>query len=139
MAVIRTEIVHSRIDSKGIRDLVAQPQIGALVEFHGLVRNHDADREVVRLEYEGHETANLVIEEIAAAVERKFPQVRFAISHRLGSLEIGDLAFYVVAASAHREEAFEACRLLVEEVKEKIPVWKNQIFTDNSNEWVNSA
>ena len=139
MAVVLKEISSDHIDAVSIKRLVKTPDNGALLEFHGIVRNHDAGREVVRLEYECHETALLVLDQISNEIERKFPQVQFAISHRLGSLEIGDLAFYVVVASAHRDAAFEACRLLVEEVKEKIPVWKNQIYKDGSNEWVNSA
>lgn len=139
MTVIITEITARVIESGSIRDLLLTPECGAVVEFHGLVRNHDAGKGVEKLEYESHETALAVIKDITAEVDRQFSQVRFAVSHRVGSLSIGDLAFYVAAASAHREEAFKVCQFLVEEVKDKIPVWKNQIFTDGSNEWVNSA
>ncbi len=139
MAKGLVEISKKPINSELLKNSAVGPMIGAIVEFHGLVRNHDGGREVARLEYESHESALSVLEQIAGEIERQFPQVHFAVSHRIGALEIGDLAFYVVAAAAHREQAFEVCRLLVEEVKEKIPVWKNQIFTDGSNEWVNSA
>lgn len=139
MTVLTTQVTDRVIDSSSIRKSVIAPECGAVVEFYGLVRNHDAGKSVEKLEYEGHETALAIINEITAEVDRQYPQVRFAVSHRLGSLLIGDLAFYVVAASAHREAAFKVCQFLVEEVKEKIPVWKNQIFVDGSNEWVNSA
>lgn len=139
MAKVLVAVSKSPINTAQLKDLLLSPKNGAIVEFQGLVRNHDADREVIRLEYEGHDSAQQALEEIAESVEKQFSQVDFVVSHRIGVLEVGELAFYVCAAAAHREPAFEACRFLVEEVKTKIPVWKNQIFNDGSNEWVNSA
>lgn len=139
MACILTEVSDRLINTLEIKNSVASSEFGAVVEFSGTVRNLDSDRSVVRLEYEAHQSAGSVLAEIASEVEKQYPKVNFAISHRVGSLTVGDLAFYVVAASAHRAEAFEVARVLVEEVKLKIPVWKNQIFADGSNEWVNSA
>jgi molybdopterin synthase catalytic subunit len=133
------EITEKPINIDDIKSKVWSANCGALIEFQGLVRDHDHDRSVTRLEYEGHESAQFVVNEICQTTADRFPKVRIGVSHRLGALAIGDLAFYVVTAAAHREEAFEVNRLLVEEVKEKIPVWKNQIFADGSNEWVNSA
>ena len=139
MACILTELTENPINLPHIKNSVAAAEFGAFVEFSGTVRNFDSERSVVRLEYEAHPTASSVLLEIASEIEKKYPKVNFAISHRVGALDVGDLAFYVVAASAHRDEAFEVSRVLVEEVKTKIPVWKNQIFLDGSSEWVNSA
>jgi molybdopterin synthase catalytic subunit len=139
VGVFVVDVTDQPINSAKIKEQVWAPECGALVEFHGLVRNHDSDREVLRLDYEGHETALAVVKKICEEVAHKYPKVRFGTSHRIGQLSIGELAFYVVSAAAHRSEAFEVNQLLVEQVKAKIPVWKNQIFSDGSNEWVNSA
>jgi molybdopterin synthase catalytic subunit len=139
VGVFVVEVTDQPINSTKIKEQVWAPDCGALVEFHGLVRNHDSGRDVLRLDYEGHETALAVVQKICEEIAHKYPKVRFGTSHRIGQLAIGDLAFYVVTASAHRGAAFEVNQLLVEQVKERIPVWKNQIFIDGSNEWVNSA
>ena len=139
VGVLIAEITDKPINTADIKSRVCSAEFGAVVEFQGVVRNHDKSREVKQLEYEGHESALTVVKEIAEKITVKYPLVAIGVSHRLGALTIGDLAFYVVTASAHRAEAFDVNRILVEEIKEKIPVWKNQIFIDGSNEWVNSA
>lgn len=133
------EITDKPINSNFLYDQIVNNSHGAIVEFKGLVRNHDAGKPVSRLEYEAHDTALAIIQEISLNISKKYPEVSFAISHRYGSLEIGELAFYVITGAAHRAQAFEVSRLIVEEVKEKIPVWKNQVYEDGTNEWVNSA
>jgi molybdopterin synthase catalytic subunit len=110
---------------------------GAVVSFSGVVRDHDHGRSVVSLEYEGHPTAGDVLrsclEEVAAD-----PRVHaVAVSHRIGPLAIGDAALVAAVAGAHRAEAFEACERLVEIVKERLPIWKRQVFPDGTDEWVN--
>lgn len=115
---------------------VASPSAGAVVSFAGVVRDHDRGRSVARLEYEAHPSAETVLKEIAAEIAAD-PEVRgVAVSHRVGSLRIGDAALVVAVASAHRATAFTACARLVDEVKARLPIWKHQIFTDGTAEWV---
>ena len=117
---------------------VASDSAGAVVTFAGVVRDHDEGRGVLTLDYTAHPSAGTVIAEAASAVASEFPQVRVAVAHRVGSLVIGDIALACAVASAHRAEAFAACARLVDVVKETVPIWKEQGFTDGSTEWVAS-
>ena len=76
--------------------------------------------------------------EISKIISKLFPEVNISTVHRVGELKNGDIAFVVATASAHRDEALNACRALVESVKANAPIWKNQFFSDGTNEWVNS-
>lgn len=120
---------------------VSAADVGGIATFMGTVRNHspDADGEVVELQYSAHPSANEVVKGLVAEVGEKYPQVRLAATHRTGTLAIGDLAIVVAAGSAHRAEAFDACRLLVEEIKARLPVWKKQVLSDGSYTWVGAA
>ena len=116
---------------------VAGPRSGATVVFSGIVRDHDHGRAVVELEYVGHPSAADVLracrDEIAAD-----PRVHaVAVSHRIGTLGIGDAALVAAVSGAHRAEAFAACERLVEIVKQRLPIWKRQVFPDGTDEWVN--
>ncbi len=116
---------------------VADPAAGAVVSFAGVVRDHDHGRRVVRLEYEAHPSAEAVLKEIADEAA-SWPEVRaVAVSHRVGVLEVGDVALVAAVSTAHRADAFAACARLVDEVKARLPVWKRQVFADGTEEWVN--
>jgi molybdopterin synthase catalytic subunit len=119
-------------------DAVADAAAGAVVTFAGVVRDHDEGRGVVTLDYTAHPSASEVILAAAEQVVAEFPSVKVAVAHRIGSLVIGDVALACAAASAHRAEAFAACARLVDVVKETVPIWKEQGFTDGSTEWVAS-
>lgn len=118
---------------------VQTAEAGATASFCGVVRNHDAGREVTGLEYHGHPTAPRVIAEIGREIAERPGVIAVAVSHRLGTLEVGDMALVGAVSAAHRAEAFDACRDLVERVKHELPVWKRQLFVDGSEEWVGSA
>lgn len=119
--------------------LVADPAAGAVVSFGGVVRDHDHGREVVALSYEAHPSAAEVLAAVAAEAAADPAVYAVAVSHRVGDLRIGDVAFAVAVSCAHRGAAFDACRLLVDEVKARLPVWKHQQFADGTTEWVNCA
>lgn len=110
---------------------------GAAVTFCGVVRRSDHGRDVVELEYQGHPTATAVLSEIAEKLAAEPDVLSVAVSHRIGTLAIGDVALVAVVSTAHRREAFEACARLVEDVKHRLPVWKRQVFADGTDEWVN--
>ncbi|MGW0435247.1 molybdenum cofactor biosynthesis protein MoaE [Micromonospora sp. NPDC003197] len=116
---------------------VADPRAGAVVSFQGVVRDHDHGRVVTRLEYEGHPSATDVLREVAAEIAADPAVYAIAVSHRLGPLEIGESALVASVSTAHRAAAFAACARLVDEVKERLPVWKHQVFADGTEEWVN--
>ena len=124
---------------RDVEALVSGSDAGAVVTFSGDVRDHDHGRSVARLEYEGHPTATAVLAQVAQAVAERHDVIAVAVMHRVGSLAIGDSALVAAVSSAHRKEAFAACADLVDEVKAQLPVWKHQVFTDGTDEWVNCA
>jgi molybdenum cofactor synthesis domain-containing protein len=137
-AVLRAEISESPISVAEHAALVADDAAGAVVTFSGVVRDHDGGKGVRDLDYEGHPSAKSVIEQVAADVAGRHRGVRaVAVSHRIGSLAIGDVALACAVAAEHRGEAFAACADLVDDVKARLPIWKHQSFTDGTDEWVN--
>lgn len=136
--VVRAEISEAALSVDEFAAQVADPAAGAVVTFAGVVRDHDHGRGVRELAYEGHPSAKAVIEEVAAAVAAGHPKLHaLAVSHRIGSLGIGDVALACAVSAAHRREAFVACGELVDEVKRLLPIWKHQTFSDGTDEWVN--
>jgi molybdenum cofactor synthesis domain-containing protein len=120
-------------------DLVDDSGAGAVVTFTGVVRDHDGGRSVRFLYYEGHPRASEVLSTVVGAVVNRHPGLRaVAVSHRLGELNIGDIALVCAISADHRGGAFAACGELVDEIKARLPVWKNQHFADGTQEWVNS-
>jgi molybdopterin synthase catalytic subunit len=118
----------------------SDPAAGAVVLFVGTVRDHDHGRAVSGLSYTAHPSGAEQLRLCAEKVAARFPVVRaIAAVHRTGDLSIGDLAVVVAAASDHRDEAFAACRALIEDLKATVPVWKRQQFAEGESEWVNGA
>jgi molybdopterin synthase catalytic subunit len=112
---------------------------GAVVTFLGVVRDHDSGREVIELEYVAHPSAPQVLRQATQEVAARHPDVAtIRVGHRTGLLAIGQRALFAEVSSAHRAEAFAACSELVDHVKCVLPVWKRQVFSDGSQEWVNS-
>jgi molybdopterin synthase catalytic subunit len=136
VTVIAT-VTDAQLDVTAHEAAVGHPAAGAVVSFAGVVRDHDGGKGVLRLAYEAHPTAGAVLAEVAAEIAKDPAVVAVAVSHRVGPLEIGDVALAAAVATAHRAEAFAACARLVDEVKSRLPVWKHQLFTDGTDEWVN--
>jgi molybdopterin synthase catalytic subunit len=136
-AVVRlVELRETPLDVAEVLSTVADRRAGGVDVFVGVVRDHDHDHDVVGLDYTAHPTALARLQEVADAVAQKYDVVALAAVHRVGSLAIGDLAVVVAAAAAHRAEAFEASRALIDELKQTVPIWKHQRFTDGTDEWV---
>ncbi|HMY59338.1 MAG TPA: molybdopterin converting factor subunit 1 [Pseudomonadota bacterium] len=115
---------------------VSGPGQGGIVLFAGLVRDHNDGKQVVRLDYEAYdEMAVRKMAEIAARIESEQPGVRVAMVHRVGSLQIGDLAVILAASAPHRGEAFAACRAAIEALKVEVPIWKKE-FSPDGEEWL---
>jgi len=119
--------------------LVSNPQSGAIVTFCGDVRNHDGGKEVASLLYEIHPSAPEQIKRITQSVIGHYEIEKVAIAHRYGDIAIGETAFAVAVSAAHRQAAFDACSAIVNAVKDQLPIWKHQKFTDGTDEWVNCA
>ncbi|MEE9097097.1 molybdenum cofactor biosynthesis protein MoaE [Pseudarthrobacter phenanthrenivorans] len=121
---------------------------GAVVSFSGVVRNHDGGKAVERLSYSAHPTAHqvmadvvarLVAEQNAANGAGAGQPVRIWAAHRIGMLEIGDPALVCAVSAAHRGQAFAVCSELVDRIKEQVPIWKEQFFSDGTVEWVGAG
>jgi len=115
---------------------VGDEGLGGLVSFVGQVRDHSLGRSVVRLEYEAYPEMVLgILDTIAGEVAERWPGTSLAVHHRIGTLEVGDRAVVIVAAAAHRAEAFAACRHTIERIKEDCPIWKKEVGPDGAS-WV---
>ncbi len=137
--VLRAVVTEEPLAVEEHARLVSRSSAGAVVSFSGLVRDHDGGRGVRALEYSSHPDAADVIARVAAQVATTHSQVyALAVSHRIGSLAIGDSAIVCAVSAAHRAEAFAACAALVDEVKLQLPIWKRQELSDGAEEWVNS-
>lgn len=115
---------------------VENDHAGAVVTFAGVVRDHDEGKGVTWLRYSAHPTADAVLREVVAEVALAHPGTTIAAAHRVGDLAITDVALACAVASAHRGTAFAACAELVDEIKARVPIWKEQGFTDGTTEWV---
>jgi molybdopterin synthase catalytic subunit len=122
-----------------VRLAVADPAAGAIALFVGTVRDHDHGRAVAALSYSAHPSGAEQLRAVAEKVAGRYEVRALAAVHRVGDLDIGDVAVVVAAASDHRDEAFAACRALIEDLKATVPVWKQQLFPEGESEWVNSA
>ena len=127
---------RARFQPEALAAAVTATDRGGMTSFVGRVRDHQDGEAVLRLEYSAYEPmAERECAAIVAEAESRWP-VRVALGHRLGRLEIGDVAVVVVAASAHRGPAFEACRYVIEEVKRRVPIWKQETYRDGTVAWV---
>jgi molybdopterin synthase catalytic subunit len=122
-----------------VQAAVSDPGAGAIALFVGTVRDHDHGRAVSELSYTAHPSGAEQLRLCAEKVAARFPVRALAAVHRTGDLDIGDLAVVVAASADHRDEAFAACRALIEDLKATVPVWKRQQFAEGESEWVNSA
>ena len=119
-----------------VRAAVAGPGVGGIALFVGAVRDSDHDQGVTGLSYTAHPSAEAELRRVATEIAEKFRVIGVAAVHRVGELAIGDMAVVVAVSCAHRGEAFDACRALIDLLKASVPIWKHQLFADGSSEWV---
>jgi molybdopterin synthase catalytic subunit len=132
-------VTADALDPAAIAAAVSTRECGAVTSFVGLVRDHNAGRTVLWLDYEAYAPlAERTFERIAVEARERWPGVRVAIHHRTGRLEIGDASVAIAAGSAHRADAFAACRYAIERVKQIAPVWKHEHF-EGGDVWIEGA
>ncbi|AKT51405.1 molybdenum cofactor biosynthesis protein MoaE [Arsenicicoccus sp. oral taxon 190] len=115
---------------------VGDPRAGGIVPFVGVVRDHDDGKGVTGLDYSAHPSALAQLRAVVEQVAGRPGVVGVAAVHRVGRLDIGDLAVVCAVSAEHRGEAFEACRELIDTLKSTVPIWKHQGFADGTEEWV---
>jgi len=130
-------VVATPIDIGVLEVFIQTPTAGAVVQFIGRVRDLDHERPVTSLEYEAHPDASQTLSKLTDKIADQYSGTRIVAVHRIGMLNIGDAALVVMVSAAHRQEAFEACSALVEEIKGSLPIWKLQTYRDGTQEWVN--
>jgi molybdopterin synthase catalytic subunit len=129
-------LTEQPIDLASLIAEVQSPERGGIACFIGAVRNHHDGRPVTRLEYTAYGAmAEAELERIVAETRSRWP-IAIAVRHRIGRLVVGDAAVAIAAAAAHRDAAFAACRYAIEEIKQRVPIWKQEFFGDGRVEWV---
>ena len=136
--MIKFRFSNTALDLAALRAELTDQSCGGFAAFEGWVRNHNEGQRVTRLEYEAF--VPLAVREgerIIAEVRERFSIQKSLCVHRLGALELGEVAVWVGAAAAHRDEAFRACRYIIDEVKHRLPIWKKEHYESGDSGWVN--
>ena len=137
-AVRLAELRETPLDVAEVVAALDDATSGGLTLFVGRVRDHDHGQGVTGLDYSAHPSAADRLREVCERVAADFDVQAVAAVHRVGTLAIGDLAVVVATTAAHRGEAFDASRALIDTLKAEVPIWKHQRFTDGTEEWVGS-
>jgi molybdopterin synthase catalytic subunit len=130
------KIVDGPIDEIALESAVRTDADGAVIVFRGVARRHSRGRDVVHLEYEAYpEMAEKVMAQIADEIKQRWPISRVAMVHRTGVLEIGQASVVIAVSAPHRGEAFEAAQYAIDRLKEVVPIWKKEVWSDGS-QWI---
>ncbi len=125
------------LDLQQAMEFLRTEEAGALNFFVGTTRSHTGDRQTEHLSYEAHVPMALQeMEKLARQVEVQWPVLRVCLFHRLGEVPAGEASVIIGVATPHRAESFAACRWLIDTLKKQVPIWKKEIYTDGSQEWV---
>jgi MoaE-MoaD fusion protein len=135
----RFAVTAEPLDAGAVAASVSHPDCGAVTTFVGLVRDHNAGRRVLWLDYEAYAPlARTTFARIGDEAAARWPEARLAIHHRTGRVAIGEASVVIAAASAHRADAFAACRYAIERVKQIAPIWKREFF-EGGDVWIEGA
>lgn len=136
------EITENKIDIVGANLVGADPCVcpntcGAVVTFEGRVRDHNDGKKVLKLFYDCYKPmAKKVLEEIRSEAISKWDIEEILVVHRIGEIPIGEISVWIAVLSAHREQAFEAAKYMIDELKQRVPIWKQETYTDGTKVWV---
>ena len=136
---VHTGITTEPLDQQSITALVDRREHGAVITFVGNVRNHDseADGEVVALEYSAHPDAETILHDVITQhVRAHSSEIAIAAYHRVGTLSVGETALLVCISAAHRDNLFDLCQKIVEDIKAQVPIWKKQFTSTGGAVWV---
>ena len=131
------ELTREVIDHAGLTERVRSNRGGAVVSFLGTVREFTGGKQTASIEYEAYsEMAERKMREIEEEARARWPIVEVALIHRIGRLQLGDVSVVIAVSCPHRAQAFEACRYLIDRVKEVVPIWKCETWASGESEWV---
>ena len=133
----RFRLADTPFDVASLRAGLLDARVGGYASFEGWVRDHNESRSVVRLEYQSYASlAQVEGQRILAEACSKFAILGARCVHRVGTLEVGELAVWVGVSAAHRGAAFDACRYIIDEVKKRVPIWKNEHYAGGESGWL---
>jgi len=138
MAEVLATVTDAPLDRAALEAFVQTSADGAVVTFEGVIRDHDHGSGVSALDYEAHPDAEAFLREVCESLAAE-SGLRVAAAHRVGHLVVGDVALIAAVAAPHRADAFAACARLVDEIKQRVPIWKRQHLDDGVSEWVGLA
>ncbi len=131
------ELSQKPLEAIDFKSQFSNPQAGAYVTFEGWVRNHNEGKDVLSLDYQSYESmAQKEAQKIIEEAKSKFEIYDVHCMHRVGQLQIGDMAVFVGVISAHRQAAFLACQYTIDQIKARVPIWKKEYYTDGDSGWV---
>lgn len=126
----------SRIEVEQILSEITDPEAGGIDLFIGTTRNHSGGRKVKFLEYEAYEQMAIqIMERLEKEARSRWILQKVVMVHRLGRVPVEEASVVIGVSSAHRKEAFEACRFLIDSLKREVPIWKREHFEDGTVEW----
>ena len=129
-------VTQEPLNLQALVDYVTDPEAGAIVTFIGTTRNHNEGRRVISLDYEAYpEMAEKELKRLGEEAKRRWSIQRMAIVHRLGRVEISEPSVVIAVAAAHRDDAFQACRFAIEEIKKSVPIWKKEVY-EGGEVWI---
>lgn len=134
---MRSWITREPIDTAAVLELVRAPEAGAVLLFLGVVRDHNDGRAVTGIHYDAYATmAERVLAQIVAEAADRIGTERIAAVHRIGELDVGETSVAIAVASPHRAETFDGARYIIEEIKQRLPVWKEERYLDGDRGWL---
>lgn len=129
-------VTQEPLNLQALVDYVTDPEAGAIVTFIGTTRNHNEGRRVISLDYEAYpEMAEKELKRLGEEAKRRWSIQRMAIVHRVGRVEITEPSVVIAVAAAHRDDAFQACRFAIEEIKKSVPIWKKEVY-EGGQVWI---
>ncbi len=134
-----SRLVSQTIDAGSVIRGVERPGAGAILTFAGTVRDNHLGREVTGIEYHAYEEMALKeMDRIEAAARSKWPGIEIEIAHRIGFLDVGEASVLIAVSAAHRGEGFAALRYAIDAIKEGVPIWKKEVYTDG-HAWIEGS
>ncbi len=131
------EITHTPLEKLNLRKGLVSDHAGAFNSFEGWVRKHNKGKIVASLEYEAHEAlCRSEAENILQEVYQQFDVIAVHCFHRVGRLEVGEMAIWIGVIASHRDESFKACRYIIDQVKRRLPIWKKEYYESGDSGWV---
>ena len=136
-AMETTPIISQLVEELNLKEGLSVQEAGAFVCFEGLVRNHNQGKKVIALEYEASEQlCQKEYQKIFKEAEAEFNVIKIKCFHRVGKLNIKEMAVWIGVIADHRDHAFKACRFIIDELKSRLPIWKKEYYEDGDSQWV---